>query len=120
MVQVNGDRARAEAKLADQQVHRRERLGPLHGVPVTIKDSFDTEGIISTAGTLGRKTFVPARDATAVERLRHAGAIVLGKTNCSELTLSYETDNLVYGRTSNPYDLDRTSGGSSGCRDYRW
>lgn len=114
VVQVNGDRARAEAKLADQQVHRRERLGPLHGVPVTIKDSFDTAGIISTAGTLGRKTFVPARDATAVERLRHAGAIVLGKTNCSELTLSYETDNLVYGRTSNPYDLDRTSGGSSG------
>lgn len=70
--------------------------------------------MISTAGTLGRKAFFPARDAIAVARLRNAGAIVLGKTNCSDLTLSYETDNLVYGRTNNPYDLHCTSGESSG------
>ena len=114
VVQLDRERALAAARLADRRVHRRERLGPLHGVPITIKDSFDTEGMISAAGTLGRKAFVPTRDATAVARLRTAGAIVLGKTNCSELTLSYETDNLVYGRTSNPYDLKRTSGGSSG------
>lgn len=114
VIQLDADRARAAARLADQQLQRRERVGPLHGVPITIKDSFDTAGMISSAGTLGRKGFVPTRDATAVARLRSAGAIVLGKTNCSELTLSYETDNLVYGRTSNPYDLNRTSGGSSG------
>ena len=114
VVQLNRDGALTEARAADARVRRRELLGPLHGVPMTIKDSFDTAGMISTAGTLGRKAFVPTRDATAVARLRNAGAIVLGKTNCSELTLSYETDNLVYGRTSNPYDLNRTSGGSSG------
>jgi len=114
VVQVNHEAARAAAKLADQGVARRQRLGPLHGVPITIKDSFDTAGMVSTAGTSGRRDFVPTRDATAVQRLRRAGAILLGKTNCPELTLSYETDNLVYGRTSNPYDVTRTCGGSSG------
>ena len=114
VVQLDREHALKAARTADDRVRRRNRLGPLHGVPMTVKDSFDTAGMISTAGTLGRKAFVPARDATAVARLRNAGAIVLGKTNCSELTLSYETDNLVYGRTSNPYDLTRTSGGSSG------
>ena len=114
VVQLNHELARAAARLADQRVARRDRLGPLHGVPITIKDSFDTSGIVSTAGTSGRRDFVPARDATAVQRLREAGAILLGKTNCPELTLSYETDNLIYGRTSNPYDLTRTCGGSSG------
>lgn len=114
VVQLDHEAARAGARLADQRVARRDRLGPLHGVPITIKDSFDTAGIVSTAGTSGRRAFVPTRDATAVQRLRGAGAILLGKTNCPELTLSYETDNLVYGRTSNPYDLTRTCGGSSG------
>ena len=114
VVQLDREGARAAARLADQRVARRGRLGPLHGVPITIKDSFDTAGIVSTAGTTGRRNFMPTRDATAVQRLRAAGAILLGKTNCSELTLSYETDNLIYGRTSNPYDLTHTSGGSSG------
>ena len=114
VVQLDHDGALTAARAADVRVRRRERLGPLHGVPMTIKDSFDTVGMISTAGTLGRKGFVPARDATAVARLRNAGAILLGKTNCAEITLAYETDNLVYGRTNNPYDPSRTSGGSSG------
>jgi amidase len=114
VVQLDADTALTAARAADMRVRRRERLGALHGVPMTVKDSFDTAGVISTAGTLGRKTFVPTHDATAVARLRKAGAILLGKTNCAEITLSYETDNLVYGRTSNPYDLHRTSGGSSG------
>jgi amidase len=114
VVQVNRDAARAAAAAADRALRRRDPLGPLHGVPFTVKDSFDTAGIITTAGTTGRRSFVPSRDATVVARLRLAGAIVLGKTNTPELTLSYETDNLVYGRTSNPYDLSRTSGGSSG------
>lgn len=114
VVRLDHDGALTAARVADARVRRRERLGPLHGVPMTIKDSFDTAGMISSAGTLGRKAFAPARDATAVARLRNAGAILLGKTNCAEITLAYETDNRVYGRTNNPYDLGRTSGGSSG------
>jgi amidase len=70
--------------------------------------------LISTGSTQGRANFVPKQDATAVVRLRKAGAILLGKTNTPELTLAFETDNLPYGRTNNPYDLDRTCGGISG------
>ena len=112
VVQVDRERARESAKAAD-----RERAGPekpLHGVAVTIKDSFDTAGIISTGGTWGRRAYVPPEDATVVARLRKAGAIILGKTNTPELTAGGETDNEVYGRTSNPYDPSRTCGGSSG------
>jgi len=114
VVQVAGARARLEALAADQALARGEVRGPLHGVPITIKDSLDTAGVISTGGTKGRATLVPGQDATVVARLRAAGAILLGKTNTPELTLSGETDNLVYGRTNNPYDLARTPGGSSG------
>jgi amidase len=83
-------------------------------VPITIKDSLDTAGVVSTGGTKGRANFVPEHDATVVARLRAAGAILLGKTNTPELTLAGETNNLVYGQTNNPYDLSRTPGGSSG------
>ena len=81
---------------------------------MTIKDSLDTAEVITTGGTLGRKNFVPEKDATVVTRLKNEGAILLGKTNTPELTLSFETNNLIYGRTNNPYDLTRSSGGSSG------
>lgn len=81
---------------------------------MTIKDTFDTEGVRSTYGTLGRAEHVPMRDATVVARLRAEGAILLGKTNTPEMTLSYDTDNRVYGRTHNPYDVTRMPGGSSG------
>ena len=114
VVQLASERAMDEARAADAALARGESLGSLHGVPITIKDSHDTEGIVSTGGTLGRKNFVPEADATAVARMRAAGAIVLGKTNTPELTLSFETDNLVYGQTNNPYDVGRTPGGSSG------
>ena len=114
VVKLAGDRAIAEAKAADEALARGESTGAFHGVPITIKDSHDTEGIVSTGGTLGRKDFVPDADATAVARMRAAGAIVLGKTNTPEFTLSFETDNLVYGQTNNPYDVSRTPGGSSG------
>jgi len=114
VVQLSRDAARAAAVAADAALRQSERVGALHGVPITVKDSFDTAGLVTTAGTTGRRSFVPNRDATVVARLRAAGAIILGKTNTPELTLSYETDNLVYGRTSNPYKLSRTSGGSSG------
>ncbi len=114
VVQFCADRARGEARSADEARARGDSLGPLHGVPMTIKDSLDTEGVISTGGTLGRANFVPDEDATVVKRLREAGAILLGKTNTPELTLHGETDNLVYGRTNNPYDLDKSPNGSSG------
>jgi amidase len=108
------ERALKEAAEADAKLARREMLGPLHGVPMTIKDSFDTEGVISTAGTPSRRNYVPQKDATAVARLRRAGAILLGKTNTPEITAGEETVNSVYGRTNNPYDVHRTPGGSSG------
>lgn len=114
VVQLVAEEALAQAREADATLSGGEVSGPLHGLPMTIKDSFDTAGVISTGGTLGRASFVPERDATVVQRLRAAGAILLGKTNTPELTLSFATDNLVYGRTANPYDLSRTSGGSSG------
>ena len=112
VVQLRRDAALRDARAADRVP--RESRGVLHGVPVTIKDSFDTEGLISTGGTKGRASYVPAADATVVKRLRAAGAIVLGKTNTPDLTLAFETNNLVYGRTNNPRDITRTSGGSSG------
>lgn len=114
VVQLAAERARAEARAADAAFTRGEATGPLHGVPATVKDQFDTAGVISTSGSRGRAGFVPAEDATAVARLRRAGAIVLGKTNVPEFCVAFETDNLVYGRTDNPYDLTRTPGGSSG------
>ncbi len=114
VVQITAGEAIARAREADAAIARGEMWGPLHGVPMTIKDSLDTAGVITTGGTNGRASFVPERDATVVARLRSAGAILLGKTNTPELTLSFETDNLVYGRTNNPYDLSRTPGGSSG------
>ena len=114
VVQLAADGARAEARKADETLARGEVTGPLHGVPMTIKDSLDTEGIISAGGTKGRASFIPEEDSTVVARLRSAGAILLGKTNTPELTLAGETNNLIYGATNNPYDLSRSPGGSSG------
>jgi amidase len=114
VVQLTADSARKEADEADAALARGEIKGPLHGVPVTIKDTLETSGVICTGGTKGRANYVPSADATAVARLRAAGAIILGKTNVPELAGAIETDNLVYGRTNNPYDLARTPGGSSG------
>lgn len=106
--------ARDDARRADTELARGILRGPLHGVPFTVKDSLDTAGVTTTAGTVGWRDRVPTRDATVVARLKAAGAILIGKTNTPEFTWSDETDNDVYGRTSNPYDLSRTPGGSSG------
>jgi len=114
VVQLCAERAQREAKEADAMLATGRAPGPLHGVPITIKDSFDTAGIISTGGTLGRKDYIPSRDATVVARVRAAGAILLGKTNTPEFTLSFVTDNLVYGPTKNPYNLAYQPSGSSG------
>jgi amidase len=114
VVQLRAEAAQAEAHAANAALARGQIMGPLHGVPMTIKDSLDTAGVITTGGTTGRAAYVPAQEATVVARLRQAGAILLGKTNTPELTLAGETNNLIYGRTNNPYDLTRTPGGSSG------
>ena len=108
------DDARERAGQADEDLAAGTVRGPLHGVPFTLKDSLDTAGVVTTAGTIGWRDRVPDRDATVVTRLKAAGAILLGKTNTPEFTWSDETDNDVFGRTSNPYDLSRTPGGSSG------
>ena len=114
VVTLCGERAVDEARAADEALAKGEVQGPLHGVPMTLKDSLDTAGVLSTGGTKGRATFVPERDATVVARMRSAGAILLGKTNTPELTLAGETANLIFGPTNNPYDLSKTPGGSSG------
>ena len=114
VVQTATDTARQEARAADQALARGEIQGPLHGVPFTVKDNIETAGVICASGTKGRASFVPKEDAVIVARLRAAGGILLGKTNMPELGFGAETDNLVYGRTNNPYDLSRIAGGSSG------
>jgi Asp-tRNA(Asn)/Glu-tRNA(Gln) amidotransferase A subunit family amidase len=113
-VQVDADGARREARAAEDAVQRGERLGPLHGVPVSIKSSIEVAGLRCEAGTKLRTGFLASHDAPLVARLRKAGAIILGNTNTPELLMAWETDNLLYGRTNNPWDLSRTPGGSSG------
>ena len=113
-VQVDADAARREARTAEGAVLRGERLGPLHGVPVSIKSSIEVAGWRCEAGTKLREGFLASHDAPLVSRLRQAGAIILGNTNTPELLMAWETDNLLYGRTNNPWDLSRTPGGSSG------
>jgi amidase len=115
------ERALREAKEADALLARGRTKGPLHGVPMTIKDSLDTEGVVSTGGTVGRLHYVPKQDATVVARLRAAGAILLGKTNTPEYTLAgggipgvNTTANIIYGISRNPYDPTRSTAGSSG------
>jgi amidase len=106
----------AQAREAEQAVQRKnkEELGPLHGVPVSIKSSIDVAGHRCEAGTRLRAGHIAAEDAPLVARLRAAGAVILGVTNAPELLMAWETDNLLYGRTNNPWDLTRTAGGSSG------
>jgi len=104
-----------QARAAEQHIAYGLPCGPLHGVPFSVKDSLDVAGLKTTAGTLGRRNASRAeKDATLVNRLRQAGGIPLAKTNLPDLLFSFETDNLIYGRTNNPYDHARTPGGSSG------
>ena len=113
-VRVLEDEARAAARLAENAVMHGDSLGLLHGIPVTVKDSFDVAGLPTLCGSRFRLGHKAAQDATAVARLRAAGAIVLGKTNTPEFLSTYETDNFITGRTNNPWNLERTPGGSSG------
>jgi aspartyl-tRNA(Asn)/glutamyl-tRNA(Gln) amidotransferase subunit A len=106
--------AEERARAAEDAVARGDELGPLHGVPFTIKDSFDTAGVRTTRGSRLFADHVPDEDAEVIRRLVGAGAIPLAKTNLPDFVLWWETDNLVFGRTVNPWNPARTAGGSSG------
>ena len=106
--------ALANAEAADAAVQRGEQLGPLHGVPFTVKDSIDTAGILTQRGSPIFQGRIPDHDATSVARMKKAGAILLAKTNLAEFSYWIESDNLLSGRSNNPWDLTRTPGGSSG------
>src|SRR5450432_3409624 len=112
-VQMDEQHGLAQARLAEAAVMRGQSLGPLHGVPISIKSSIEVAGMRCEAGTKLRAGYVAKADAPLVARLREAGAIVLGVTNAPDLLMAWETDNLLYGRTNNPWDLSRTPGGSS-------
>src|SRR5690349_16789821 len=113
-VKVDAEGARWQARVAEAAVRQGANLGSLHGVPLSIKSSMEVAGLPWEAGTKLRKGVAGERDAPLVARLRQAGAIILGVTNTPELLMAWETDNLLYGRTNNPWDLSRTAGGSSG------
>jgi amidase len=114
IVQFNPEGALDTARKLDELQANGELLGPLHGVPFTLKDVYNTKDDIVTAGTLGLKDNIATEDATIVKRLRAGGGILLGKTNTPEFENGADTDNLVYGKTLNPYGLSRSAGGSSG------
>ena len=113
-VQVDADGARRQAQHADEAVRNGEELGPLHGVPISIKGSIEVAGLRCESGSKLRQGLIATRDAPLVSRLRRAGAIILGVTNSPELLMAWETDNVLYGRTNSPWDLEHTPGGSSG------
>lgn len=108
------ERARQRAKEADEAFERGENWGPLHGLPMTVKESYDVAGLPSTHGVPAMKDNVPQVDALSVSRLKKAGAVIFGKTNVPMRLADFQSYNEIYGTTKNPYDLERTPGGSSG------
>ena len=114
IVTLVAEMAADAAAKADEMQARKESLGPLHGLPVAHKDLLETRGIRTTFGSLLFKDFIPVEDDIVVERMRRAGAIIIGKTNTPEFGAGSQTFNKVFGVTRNPYDLTKTCGGSSG------
>ena len=112
-ITVTADLALRQAREAEREIVRGEYRGPLHGIPVNLKDLFYTRGIRTTAGSKILRNFVPAQDAAVVERLSAAGAILLGKTNLHEFAYGATSINPHFGSVRNPWDLTRVSGGSS-------
>src|SRR6266849_1336134 len=110
IVTLDAERARAAAERADREL----ASGPLHGLPMTVKDTFETAGLRTTAGAPVLADYVPASDASAVARLRAAGALIFGKTNTPTFAADAQTYNPVFGTTNNPWDRARSPGGSSG------
>lgn len=114
IVTLDAEGARRRAKQIDERLGRGERLGALGGVPVTVKDAYETEEMRTTFGHRLKRNNVPTRDATVVERVKNAGAVVLGKTNIPELSWDWQTKSPIFGRTNNPHNTDYTPGGSGG------
>jgi amidase len=111
LVDFDPERIRAQARASDRSTAPK---GPLAGLPVTVKSSISTAGHLCEIGSLVNRGDIPSKDATVVARLRQAGAVILGTTNCPEYLMAYVTENLLHGRTNNPWNLDYTPGGSSG------
>jgi amidase len=114
VVTVNADQARAAAMAADTALKAGTILGPLHGVPFTVKDILKTQGVRTTFGLKAYANYIPTEDATVVARLKSAGGILLGKTNIPKKAFDIQTNHPLFGRTNNPWNLDLTCGGSSG------
>jgi amidase len=108
------DEALSRARQADEALAKAETWGPLHGVPITIKDTFEIAGVRTTSGAPSLSEYVPGEDAAAVSRLRSAGAVILGHTNVPLFAGDWQTYNSVFGTTNNPWNLERTPGGSTG------
>ena len=113
-VRLMSDSARAEAEAATERAAAGNRLGPLDGIPIAVKDLYDTAGVVTAGGTGALSERVPSEDATTVRLLRDAGAVIVGKTNTHELALGGTTNNAYFGPTHNPWNLERVPGGSSG------
>ena len=114
IITLDEEGARSRAREADEALARGETWGPLHGLPMTLKDGHSTAGMRTTAGYPPLASYIPTEDGTVAARLKAAGAIIMGKTNVSELLGDIQTDNPIFGRTNNPWNLERTPGGSSG------
>ena len=114
LITVCRERAESEARRADASISQNASVGPLHGVPFTVKDLTDTAGIRTTYGSLIYRNHIPTQDEICVARLRAAGGILIGKSNTPEFGLGAHCHNALYGPTANPYDLLKSSGGSSG------
>jgi amidase len=111
---LDAENARSRATAADLALDRGENWGRLHGVPITVKDIFETANLRTTAGYIPLKNYIPPQDATIIARLKAAGAIVLGKSNMAELAGDYQSTNSLFPRVNNPWNLEYTAGGSSG------
>jgi amidase len=114
VVTLDEERATARAEEADEALARGQSWGPLHGLPLTVKDTFETAGLRTTSGFVPLSNHVPATNATAVQRLLDAGAVVFGKTNVPQLAGDWQSFNAIFGTTGNPWNVTRTPGGSSG------
>ncbi len=114
VVLVDKENALRQATLADEAIKNGNHLGKLHGVPITIKDNYMTQGLTTTSGYEPLRNHIPTKDAELVKLLKSEGAIIIGKTNLSVLAMDMQTDNAIFGKTNNAWDINRTSGGSSG------